>query len=108
MIVDGATVVGVNEAEVPKLSALVEVGHSGRGELEDGLGEGIDHAKELEPEQNRFQYLNEARFSALFAGQEQVGEKCMHCIKVFRIGVEPAQVNLGFAEGFGGVFLDTL
>ncbi len=42
--VDGPAVVGIDEAEVPQFGALVEVGHPGRGQLEEGLGQRGVHA----------------------------------------------------------------
>src|SRR5690606_28941296 len=42
LVVDGAAVVGVDEAEVPEVGALIHVGHSGRREREEGLSQGVD------------------------------------------------------------------
>jgi hypothetical protein len=43
-VVDGAAVVGIDQAEIPPLGALVDVGHAGRGELEHELGEPVGGA----------------------------------------------------------------
>ena len=43
--VDGPTIVGIDEAEVPELAALVDVGHAGRRELERQLHETVVRAE---------------------------------------------------------------
>ena len=40
----GAAVVGIDQAEVPELRALVDVGHAGRGELQRRLDEAVRDA----------------------------------------------------------------
>src|SRR5215510_4178558 len=42
--VDGTAIIGINEAEIPELGALVEVGHAWQGDLEQYLRERIPHA----------------------------------------------------------------
>src|SRR5262249_30224541 len=42
--VDGAAIVRIDERQIPKLRALVEVGNTRRADLQRELGEGIDHA----------------------------------------------------------------
>ena len=39
LVVDRAAVVGVHQAEIPQLGALIDVRHARRGQLEQGLGQ---------------------------------------------------------------------
>src|SRR3546814_12350116 len=51
--VDGPAVVGVDQAEVPQLAALVDVGNAGSEELEGELREAVDGARHPERGQLR-------------------------------------------------------
>ena len=43
-VVDRPAVVGIDEAEVPELAALVDVGHAGRSEADERLREAVERA----------------------------------------------------------------
>src|SRR5262249_113391 len=42
--VDGTPIVGIDQAEIPELAALVEVGYPGRRDLDEGLGKRVEGA----------------------------------------------------------------
>ncbi len=44
-----AAIVRVHQAEVPKLGALVKVRHSGGGDFEENLGQGVQRATPGQP-----------------------------------------------------------
>ena len=46
--VDGPAVVGVDEAQVPELASLVDVGHAGNGEAQQRLREPIQRPVPLD------------------------------------------------------------
>src|SRR5687768_12595966 len=46
--VDGAPVVGVDQMKRPRVRALIEIGHTGGRQLEDGLGDRIEEPRELD------------------------------------------------------------
>ena len=52
-IIDRAAVVGIDQAEIPELRALIDVRHAGHGELQDGLNKAVADAERRDPRLER-------------------------------------------------------
>ena len=48
-VIDGPAIVGIDEAEVPELGALIGVGHAGQRQAQRGLDEAIERAGRYDP-----------------------------------------------------------
>ena len=58
-VVDRAAVVGIDQRQVPQLVALVDVGHAGRGELEQRHRQAVEHAEPGDRRRRRAQVVEE-------------------------------------------------
>ena len=89
LVVDRAAVVGVDEAEVPQLGALVDVGHAGGGQLEQGGAERVDPAPVDQGAHEALEVGDEARVG------EHGGDEGRQRRVVRLVRLQPAGLPLG-------------
>ncbi len=90
-------IVGIDQAEVPNLLAVVDVGHAGRSQLQQRLPQRAVEA----PIQHLFVKTLELRQEAVFGAIVEHGRhKLADGGVVFRIGIDPTRVNLRLVRGF--------
>ena len=88
--IDRATVVRVDQAEVPQLRALVEIRHAGRGQFQRRLHEAVVHA---EPGDARLERQKRTEEGGCMLRIERLAHKAEHRLLVG--GVEAVQLALG-------------
>jgi len=77
-------IVGVHQAKIPELRSLIEIRHTGRGDLDQGLREGIEYAEMSDSPAKRNEFLE--KFVVL-RGDEDFLHKRDVRIFVGRIGL---------------------
>ena len=98
--VDGAAVVGVDQAEVPQLGALVDVRHAGGGELHQELGQRVGVAGGRHAVDEVPQPVEER---ARAGGIEERVDEAQRLLLVAGVLVEPARALLALAQRLGEV-----
>ena len=94
--IDRPSVVGIDQAEVPELGALVEVGNARRPDLERDLRQPVDHpdtGDATRERRDRGQELRTAR-----SGEDAVDE-ARHGLLVLLVRRQPARVPFGLLDG---------
>ena len=106
IVIDRPAVVGIDQAEIPELVALVDVGHARRGQLQQRLRQRVERAevRDLAPGRLR----KSARKRLLRRVLQDRGDERAHRLVVGGVRVEPAGVDLGLADGLDHVGLDAL
>ncbi|SAL86101.1 hypothetical protein AWB68_07910 [Caballeronia choica] len=90
-----ASIVGVDETEIPQLGALIEIGHARRREPQQRLLEAVDRAGPRDPRRERRQLAQEAIASLR---RDDVEEKLAAGVLVGFVGREPARAQLRLAQ----------
>src|SRR5215472_10755129 len=98
-----ASIVRVDQVEVPELGALVDVGNSRTSQLERELDEAVQHADARDPALKRQEIRKEklARF-----GIEQAPDELRQGFLIFPARIGPGCRELGLARGFHDIGLD--
>ena len=104
-VVDRPAVIRIDEVQVPKLGALVEVGNAGRGDLDHKLGEAIVDPKLCDPCLKRDEGVEKRRRTA---GIENRPDEALDGVFVLLVGIEPAGVDLRLAKRLRHVRADAL
>ena len=92
--IDAPPVVRIHEAQVPRLRALIDVGHSRRGQLQRDLHQAIVHAEPRDAARERSELRQKG------AGrQRSIDERCNRRL-VALVGCGPSRMPLRFADGF--------
>ena len=100
--IDRPPVVGIDQREIPKLRALVEVRHARHGRLQRDLTERIQRAQQRQALRQRLQRAKK------FAGQrgiENFGDEALDARLIRFVRVEPARLLLALARRLERVFL---
>ena len=93
--VDRPAVVRIDQRQIPKLGALIAVGHARGGELEQGLGEAVDGA---DPRDLGLEGQQIGDEGAPAHGIEDPAHELGHALLVGRIGRGPARLLLRLAQ----------
>src|SRR6202011_4395781 len=95
LVVDRPAVVRIDEAEIPQLRALIEIRHSGRGDLDQELREAVVDAELRDALLKRLKLLEKrVRTSPIEHGIDEAENG----VFVLLIGTEPARVHLRFTK----------
>ena len=94
-IIDWPAIVGIDQTEIPELGALIDVGHTGQGELQHGLNQAVLRAKPGDA-------LGEGQEGSEKRGRADRVEgkpgEAEHRLLVSRVWRRPGGVRLGFAQ----------
>ena len=99
VVVDGPAVVGVGQAVVPQLGALVDVRHPGDRQREQLGGEAVAATGRVE---RRDETVDDRTY---LSGVERRVDRGVHRALVRRVGVGPGGVLAGLAHGLLGVLV---
>ena len=104
LVIDRTAVVRIDQAEVPHLAALVDVGHARHGQLEHGLDQAVLHAEPGHAVGERQEAGEEAGAARI---QCRAGKR-LHRLLVGGVGRGPVGVELALAHRFLEGRLDAL
>ena len=104
-IVDRAPVVRIDQAQVPHLRALIEIGDAGRRDLDERLGQAVPHAALGDLRRERAEVCEKPRATHRV---QHLPHEVAHGLFPRRIRVQPAAVAFRFAQRFRHVVADAL
>ena len=104
VVIDRAAIVGIDQAEIPHLGALVDVRHARQGELEHCLSKRVVDAETGDAFGKRQERVEETGPMRV----ERIGRKALHRVLVGGVRGRPARMELCLAHRFLERALDAL
>ena len=104
-IVDRSPIVGVDQIETPYLIALIDIGYAGRGQLQEGFREPVEHR---DPRNATVKVGELSGKPIFFAVEHERANELGGGRLIGEIGIGPTGAVFGLAHGLDHVLLDAL